>query len=377
MIGGASRLPTSFSTHERSSEDYAACFMLVDSIATDRNFDEEEQQIFDLLALTDKNAHPNASACLCKIALAVEDAPVQLPVSISYHAAVFVRSKGVVSARCRLSEEQEHRLMQLIHEKQLRAAAADSVLKQSHVVIVKAAAAGATPKPGAQAKMVEELLKNISAAASDAGVTVQTHDVPLLVSEWIKGRDQSGGGKQQTADNYDLVVLGNRRKQLEFRKRMREEATRGMHVTPAEEELVYSIHRPQGIKTATGLPFTFSRIQNVVQAAPDSWSKLNVQYNLERQISAARLSEIVAKLLDTPDALDGAAHQLGFLFLYDLMSGQTQFEQNAIDGDPSSLHEVRILVNVAHCWAHPSNSGAAAATSKPRSSQPQPSCGGS
>ena len=80
--------------------------------------DKEEQQIFSLFA--DGAEHPNASACLCKIALAVEDAPVQLPVWLAHHAAIFVRSKSLISVRCRLSEEQELRLMQLISEQQLR-----------------------------------------------------------------------------------------------------------------------------------------------------------------------------------------------------------------------------------------------------------------
>ncbi|KAL1495919.1 hypothetical protein AB1Y20_014561 [Prymnesium parvum] len=316
------------------SEDYAACFILVDSIATDRAFDEEEQQIFELLALTDQRSHPNASACLCKIALAVEDAPVQLPVSIGYHAAVFVSSKPLISARCRLSEEEELRLMQLIHEQQLRATAADSVLKQSDNVIVKAATAGATPKPGAQAKMVEELHKNISAAASEAGVTMQMHEVPLLVTDWLNQQNERGA---QLADAYDLKVLTNRRKQLCFRN-----AGIGSSMTP--EDLIYAAHRNVSDQKITGKSYTFARINAVLQTPAENWAKLNLRYDMERRITAQKLSDVVAKLIESPDSLDGTQHELGFLFLYDLMSGQMEVEANALNSDPSSQHELATLL---------------------------------
>lgn len=184
------------------SEDFAACFGLVDSIATDHGFNEEEEQIFRLLALTSKTSHPNASACLCKIALAVEGAPIQLPVSLSYHAAIFVRSKALISARCRLSEEQELRLLELIHTQKIKSSAADTVLQQSNDVIIKAAALGGSPKPGAQAKMVDELHKSVGEAAAEAGVLLPLHEVPQLVSEWL--RSQEDDDSEQKADLYDM-----------------------------------------------------------------------------------------------------------------------------------------------------------------------------
>ena len=65
-----------------------------------------------------------------------------------------------------------------MHASRGSSAAVSSVLKQSDAVIVKASSAGATPKGAAQAKMVQELNKNILAAASEAGVTVEEHEVP-------------------------------------------------------------------------------------------------------------------------------------------------------------------------------------------------------
>ena len=339
------------------SGDFAACFELVDSIATDRAFDEEEQQIFDLLALTSKTAHPNASACLCKIALAVEDAPVQLPVALSYHAAVFVRSKSLVSVRCRLSEEQELRLMQLISEQQLRSAAVDSVLKQSDSVIVKAAAASGGPKAGAQAKMVQELSKSILAAAAGEGVTIEEHDVPLLAREWLKSK--ADGASEQSADEYDLVVLANRRKQLEFRQREREAIAKGCRdseegndVGTVLEQLwnedatkhAYVTYRKHATDVATGKQFTFDRLEGLGQTAPEQWLGLNLQYKLERRLTAARLSEIVGQLAENQGKLDGEDDNLGFLWLYDLLVGQVEYEQGVRGGDKLNTHDLATLL---------------------------------
>ena len=58
--------------------------------------------------------------------------------------------------------------------------AVSSVLEQSDPVIVRASSAGAAPKGAAQAKMVQELQKNVLAAASEAGVTVEELEVPNL-----------------------------------------------------------------------------------------------------------------------------------------------------------------------------------------------------
>ena len=105
------------------------------------------------------------------------------------------------------------------------------------------------------------------------------------------------------------MVLSNRRKQLEFRQRSRKaSAAPDAGVKPEgvnPDEMLYSTHRSHGVQTATGLTFTFSCIEGVVQAPAESWSGLNLQYKLERRLPPARLDEIVSSLLADPERLDG------------------------------------------------------------------------
>ena len=59
------------------SASFEECFTLADAIGTDRAFTPDESQIFRLLSLHTKSPmrySPDAAACLCKIALTVDDA---------------------------------------------------------------------------------------------------------------------------------------------------------------------------------------------------------------------------------------------------------------------------------------------------------------
>ena len=136
-----------------------------------------------------------------------------------------------------------------------------------------------------------------------------------MVSAWIKvkANTEAADGNEKaahTADGYDFVVLSNRRKQLEFRQRSREAAAAPDPGAKPEglrpEDMLYSTHRLQGVQTATGLTFTFSSIEDVVKKAPvESWLGLNLQYKLERRLLPARLGDIVASLLESPEPLTG------------------------------------------------------------------------
>ena len=152
-------------------EDYAACFEMLDSVATDRTFDMEERQIFQSIveagAATDD---PNAAACLCKLALAVEDSPESVP-NASSAAAVYVANSAAVHARCRLNQDEELKLIGMVRQEQLKKSAVKKVLAQSDESIVKQAA-NRTHAKGAQAKLVEELLRSVQEETTAAGVGV-------------------------------------------------------------------------------------------------------------------------------------------------------------------------------------------------------------
>ena len=129
----------------------------------------EERQIFQSIveAATDD---PNAAACLCKLALAVEDSPESVP-NASSAAAVYVANSAAVHARCRLNQDEELKLIGMVRQEQTKKSAVKRVLSQSDGSIVKQAAKGTHAK-GAQAKLVEELLRSVQEETTAAGVGV-------------------------------------------------------------------------------------------------------------------------------------------------------------------------------------------------------------
>eukprot|EP00965_Chrysotila_dentata_P054750 1818248-Pleurochrysis_carterae.AAC.1 len=159
------------------SERYEAAFSLVDSIGTDRDFDVEERALFHVLveAASGNNGHggqrqphPNASACLCKIALAIEDSPVLMPVSLGAVAARYVASLQLVSTECRLSAQEELRLMELTREEEVLRDAVFKVARQYESNVLARAVEPASLSPASRVlspeqRMVQALHREVRA----------------------------------------------------------------------------------------------------------------------------------------------------------------------------------------------------------------------
>ena len=99
--------------------NYTACFNIVDSIATTEPFTPEEAQIFQLFGKERTEPHldaHHASACLCKVALAVQHAGVTLPFSLAKQVGLYVERLQHMSVNCRLTEKQELDVVRLARQ---------------------------------------------------------------------------------------------------------------------------------------------------------------------------------------------------------------------------------------------------------------------
>lgn len=94
------------------SEEYRECFALASAVGTDRAFDREQQQIYKLLTVdTSADPKPDSCACICKVALALQDAPIKVP-HLRWNVGMYIARLREVSVECRLSEQEEHWLLQ-------------------------------------------------------------------------------------------------------------------------------------------------------------------------------------------------------------------------------------------------------------------------
>jgi thiol-disulfide isomerase/thioredoxin len=97
------------------NRDYQKCAQLVDTISSDVELTEEENQTLQFFASENNSAdlHPDAHACRLKISLVLRDSPVSVPWDLTTEMQRYIRKLTHVTAGCRLSHEEE--LMLLKH----------------------------------------------------------------------------------------------------------------------------------------------------------------------------------------------------------------------------------------------------------------------
>ena len=102
------------------NRDYAAAFLLADSIITDAAFSPEEAQIFRALGTILNDCHPSAHACRGKIALAVANSDVLCPWDTSIEVSKYISKIAHVATQTRLAPTEEQQLVDmayLLHKK--------------------------------------------------------------------------------------------------------------------------------------------------------------------------------------------------------------------------------------------------------------------
>ncbi len=97
------------------NRDYQKCAELVDTISSDVELTEEENQTLQFFAsdLNSTDNHPDAHACRLKISLVLMDSPISVPWDLTVCMQRYITKLAHVSANCRLSHDEE--LMLLKH----------------------------------------------------------------------------------------------------------------------------------------------------------------------------------------------------------------------------------------------------------------------
>ena len=94
------------------ARDYAGASALFSSISTDSELTAEESQIFDVLGELNAGS-PDFHAVRAKIMLTQADAPTVIPWDVRQEQAFYASKLSHVSARCRLSDEEERISLQM------------------------------------------------------------------------------------------------------------------------------------------------------------------------------------------------------------------------------------------------------------------------
>jgi hypothetical protein len=91
------------------NRDYQKCAELVDTISSDVELTEEENQTLQFFSsdLNSIDYHPDADACRLKISLVLMDSPISVPWDLTACMQRYIVKLAHVSANCRLSHDEE------------------------------------------------------------------------------------------------------------------------------------------------------------------------------------------------------------------------------------------------------------------------------
>jgi len=360
------------------SAAYEECFTLADAIGTDRAFTPDENQIFRLLSLhttSPMKSSPDAAACLCKIALTVEDANIALPIAVEKYAALYVTRLQQVSVRCRLTEEQELRLLQIIHNDRIKRNATKRALENQDPSLVKMA----TPKmrTSDEAKkmkaLIDDLDRSVMQMCAEAGIKLQSSETPGLIQAYLEKRQESAkenaNGYTRERDKakarYTQVQVDNRRRQLHWRIKSddeKEAARLGKNGKSKDadkrigagdddddddgDEDTFAV--PRGAEQTAGqmyaLPIEGGLTSDTIENVTEAFDDVRIVYQYEPELSPLTISKIAKEVSGIgydptqddfrrvrPETLEGSSNALGFLFLYLLFTQQLKVNLRMLD----------------------------------------------
>ena len=326
---------------------YEECFMLADAIATDHAFNADEQQIFNLLALHEESGmknNANAAACLCKIALAIDDATIMLPVPLDKYAALYVVQLHQVSVRCRLTEEQELRLLQITRDNCIKKEAATRALQnQDRSLIMLARSTNSkTLKPQEQA-LVDDVHRMVASACSEAGIKLHSSEIAQLI-DYIIADDI-----KYQQDKATKVQVDNRYKQLLARHPKAVAATPSLaHLGSGDDEDEGKDDRffaLPSIEFKGGQMYSIKGLRDVLNCKSDVWDEVQIYYNYQKDLDGSTITTICRQLSGAdvqtrsiPESLDGNNQNKGFLFLYMLFTEQLNVGVHMIDDSDFDQH---------------------------------------
>ena len=238
----------------------------MDAITTDRALEKDELAILNLLKSANSATAPEAAACFCKLALAVDVALVPFPVDLRHQVAQYIEKISLVNVECRLTEEEEFQLLDMVVGRQIKQKVVDDVAKQANSTAVMDVASGKKSADGVA------LIQAIQSAAAAKNVRISANEISTLISN-------RQGASPTSQVSRAFTVLSNRRKQLRLRVAAQE-------VDVAEDGL-YDL--PQ-VEALTGSLYQFVGADKVLHM---TWGSLSLKYRPVREITSETLSTLV------------------------------------------------------------------------------------
>jgi ankyrin repeat protein len=336
--------------------------MLADAIATDHAFNADEQQIFNLLTLHETSGmknNANAAACLCKIALAIDDATIMLPVPLDKYAALYVVQLHQVSVRCRLTEEQELRLLQITRDDCIKKEATVRALQnQDRSLIMLATSTNPkTLKPQEQA-LVDDVHRMVASACSEAGIKLHSSEIAQLIGYII------ADNIKYQQDKATKVQVDNRYKQLLARHPKAEATAPSLaHLGAGDDEDEGKDDRffaLPSIEFKGGQMYTIKGLRDVLNCKTDVWDEVQIYYNYQKDLDGSAITNLCRQLCcvdyqtrSLPESLDGNNQNKGFLFLYMLFTEQLNVGVHMIDDSDFDQHTFASILAGFYTFAAP------------------------
>lgn len=283
--------------------DYDEVAQLSFAIATDAELSAEQSQIFELLHLAGTDYHPDAHANRVKIALATADSPVVCPFHVPMETGLYLMKMYHISARCRLTNDEELDALQLC----------DAAAKKLDVAV----AVCETFDKLTMEKLVLCLTDDETSLNASSQDICSAKKCVRLLTDQIRGqhglytseeeatRLLHAASKGQTLPSTICAICNNRRAFLQAQK-------------DGHEEFVCQIPQVESI----GIWVTHCD-KIALTANRQTWKEVIIRYKLCNKISSVSAVEKALTIFSGGEDFSGSRCQTGFLLLHEVGDNAT------------------------------------------------------
>ena len=294
------------------ARDYVGATALVASIATDARLTDEEKQVFGLLARL-RAGHPDFHAVRARCMLALAESPTVVPWDIRAEQAMYTSKLSHVSARCRLSQQEEIRALELClkQEKKLRLmnSLRDAKKESEREMLTNIIVDDQNPPEEREIedrRPLSDFLLEARTMFRSQGLTCDDDELTSLWMQLMQRR-----GKWQLPEVHEMV-LWNRRKLLEVLAPY-ESAT-----APPAEPLDADVKAPKPPGDARRICHSSNGAAHGEHSIGTGRQKYN---DMAKTFGATEALQLAAQAYAKGgETLNGDHASLGFLFLYELFT---------------------------------------------------------
>jgi len=293
------------------NRDYTDCMRLVSSVGTDTVLTKEEEQVVRSISAV-RDEHPDAHSLRLHLTLALMDAPEEVKSMLSWDVPdqqyLYLNKLTYVSMSSRLEKEAEKDTIDASLEQIRKEDVIKSVLRSYDEKTVKAfweylSNPSVASEVSFQEKkrfdeIMEQILKAIEDSLQVSSAAVSAEEVKRLIPKAL----------QKHRSQFQRCSLRNRKRWL---------------ATPVGVGCLMEV--PERAKTSNwqwwSAPTCFS-------ANEGHWIPANFMYGTPRGFSGTQLLDEINSLIaaDPPESMSGASRRLGFLFLYEVLSGSVRIK---------------------------------------------------